>query len=428
MAIQDLRHESVEQRKHLPTVAPLSPSQLAIIKATVPVLQAHGEAITSTMYKNMLAGNPEMKNIFSQTSQTTGSQPRALARAVIAYATYIDDLPKLTHAIERIAQKHVSLFVRPEQYGIVGTQLIRAIGQVLGDAVTPEIVEAWTAAYGILASGFIGRERDLYTADENWTGWRTFRIARKVREAEDIVSFHLEPADGVVPLPRFLPGQYVSLQVFVPELGHLQSRQFSLSSWSQEMSSYRVSVKRERGGPAGVRGLVSNLLHSSLEEGDTVQLSHPHGEFFLDAADVSKEGAPAVLVSAGVGATPLVSMLHALTQPSAVHRPVSWIHTSRSGGTLPFGVEIDEILHGGRLPVSRYVHLREESGVEVRPRLDLSTLDRETQLCIGNPETEYYICGPEQFMLNVKKTLAEFGVDRSRIYLELFATGDVEES
>ncbi|KAJ4415747.1 hypothetical protein N0V82_007177 [Gnomoniopsis sp. IMI 355080] len=410
----------------LPKVAPITPSQLAIIKATVPVLQAHGETITTVMYKNMIKANPDLKNVFSHTSQITGAQPRALARSVLAYAMYIDDLPKLSHAIERIAQKHVSLFIQPEQYDIVATHLIGAIGEVLGDAATPEIVDAWTAAYGILASVFIGREAQLYKADENWTGWRKFRITKKVQEAKDIASFYLEPVDGVVPLPKYLPGQYVSLQILVPQLGHLQSRQYSLSSWAGEgAKQYRVSVKKERDDEAKVDGMLSNLLHDKYHEGDTVELSHPHGEFYLDPSDVSKAGAPVVLVSAGVGATPLNSMLQALSQPSAVDRPISWIHTSRSRATQPFADEVLETIEGLKGKVASHIHLRQGLN-EVEPRLDIITLDKERELFVHDPKAEYYICGPENFMLDVRNKLMDLGVERMRVFLELFATGDVE--
>lgn len=352
---------------------------------------------------------------------------RALARAVVGYAMYIDDLPKLKHAVERIAQKHVSLFIQPEQYDVVGAHLIGAIGQVLGHAATPDILDAWTAAYGILASTFIGREKELYKADEQWKGWRKFRIARKVPEAEDIVSFYLEPEDGATSLPKFLPGQYVSLQVYAPRLGHLQSRQYSLSHWpAEDGKCYRVSVKKQRDGSLSVDGLVSNLLHYSHQEGDTVELSHPHGEFFLNPSDVSKAGAPVVLISAGVGATPLVSMLHALTQPSAVDRPVSWVHTSRSSATQPFADEVATVVKG-REPkvVQHYVHLRQGTSGEEKPRLDISTLERERQLFVHDRRAEYFVCGPEEFMLDVRRKLVEFGVEQTRVFLELFATGDV---
>lgn len=412
----------------VPPQAPLSQAQLAIIKATVPVLQVHGEAITKTMYDNMISAHPELHNVFSTTSQTTGRQPRALARSVLAYAMYIDDLPKLAHAVERIAQKHVSLFIQPEQYDIVGGHLIGAIGQVLGDAATPEIVDAWTAAYGVLAKVFIDRERELYRADENWTGWRKFRIARRAREAEGVASFYLEPADGAA-LPGFLPGQYVSLQVFVKHLGYNQSRQYSLSQAPDAAGrSYRISVKKEHDGEANIDGLISNLLHDAYNEGDVVELSHPHGEFFLDPSDVSKEGAPAVLISAGIGATPLTSMLNALAQPSAVKRPVSWVHTSRSRATQPFADEVVATVGQGHIKdrASAHVHLRQGLDGEAKPRLDIAALGQEGKLFVSDPRAEYFICGPEKFMLDVRKTLVGLGVDKSRVYLELFATGDVD--
>jgi nitric oxide dioxygenase len=122
--------------------APLTPSQIAIVKATAPVLKEHGVKITSLFYKNMLDANPDLRNIFNEANQVGGAQPRALAGAVFAYATYVDDLAKLGDAVERIAHKHVSLNIRPEHYPIVGKFLLEAVALVLGDACTHEIAEA----------------------------------------------------------------------------------------------------------------------------------------------------------------------------------------------------------------------------------------------------------------------------------------------
>lgn len=446
----------------LPQSAPLPASQLALIKATVPVLQQHGEAITKEMYSTLIAAHPELRDIFSHTSQTTGAQPRALARAVLAYATYVDDLPKLAHAVERIAQKHASLYVRPEQYDVVGEYLMRAIGTVLGEAATGEIVEAWTAAYGVLAQVFVAREGELYRRDaqEGWglpssssegegkegrAGWREFMIEKKVVEAEGIVSFWLVPKgkngnEGPA-LPRFLPGQYVSVQVPVPALGHKQCRQFSLSSaptpgkgeGGQEGSNsssryYRVTVKREE--KSKEFGLVSNLLHDEYHEGDTVCVSHPHGEFFLDVSSPSLS--PVVLISAGVGATPLVSMLQALVVSSGAgankeKRPISWIHTSRNEATQPFRDEVAaavEGLRGRGWEVATHVHLTRDEG----KRLEVRMLQREKELFVGDSGAEYFVCGPEEFMVQVRGALVEgLGVVRERVHLELFATGDVVE-
>ncbi|KAJ4414342.1 hypothetical protein N0V85_003191 [Neurospora sp. IMI 360204] len=416
----------------------LTDAQISIVKSTVPVLKQHGEAITTIFYRDLITENPPLKNIFSLTSQSTGAQPRALANAVLAYASYIDNLPALSQAVARIAHKHVSLQVEPAQYAIVGQYLIQAIGQVLGDAATPEIVDAWTAAYGVLADVFIGTERGMYEENEkkdHWRGWRKFRIARKVEESSSISSFYLKPVDGDAKLPKYLPGQYVSVRVLVPQLGYLQSRQYSLSEAPREggMEEYRVSVKREEG-EAGVPGLVSNLLHGK-QEGEEVEVSHPQGEFFVDPADASKEGVPVALISVGVGATPMMAILKSLVQGNVKRRPVSWIHASRSSSEQPFGQEVRRIVKENPEQVSAHVFLKTMAGTDqagvhydfADTRLDLTKLDGERDLHLADKRTEYYICGPETFMVETRKVLVGLGVDRSNVHLELFATGDVAD-
>jgi len=413
--------------------------QIAIVKATVPVLKEHGNAITEVFYRNLITENPTLRNVFSKTSQDNLRQPRALAGAVLAYATYIDDLPKLAAAVERIAHKHVSLQVAPAQYDVVGQYLIQAIGQVLGDAATPAIVDAWTAAYGALAAVFIGREGQMYksNAADGWVGWRKFRVARRVAESSTITSFFLAPSDGS-PLPKYLPGQYVSVQINVPQLGYLQSRQYSLSEAPRDAAEYyRISVKKEGENP-DAPGLLSNLLHDEYQVGSEVEVSHPQGEFFVDPADASKEGVPAVLVSVGVGATPLMAILSSLvpqegTQPPK--RPISWIHSSRSSATLPFGDAVRQITREND-NVSAHVFLRnlgpeDKHGFDYtfgEARMDLAKLDKEKDLHLGDSRTEYYICGPEAFMVDIRRVLAGLGVGKERVHLELFATGDVRET
>ena len=425
--------------------APLTPEQIAIVKATVPVLQEHGNTITTVFYNNMLAANPDLKNIFSLTSQATGRQPRALAASVLAYAMYVDDLSKLSHAVERIAHKHVSLQVTPAQYDIVGKFLIEAIGQVLGAAATPEIVNAWIAAYGVLAQVFIGLEGQMYAKNkaDKWAGWRKFRIAKRIAESDSIASFYLSPSDGQLPLPKYLPGQYISLQIFVPSLGHFQSRQYSLSEAPVlEGAYYRISVKREEGEVVEFPGLISNILHDSFVVGDEVELSHPQGEFFVDPSDTSKDGVPAVLISAGVGATPMMAILDSLAPNSssqraakpAVRRPISWIHASRTDSSQPFGDAVRNTCRDNE-EISARVFLgaasgKQESSTNYRigqTRLDIAALDGDQDLFVSNPRAEYFICGPAGFMDDVRKSLVGLGVGKDRIHLELFATGDIAD-
>ncbi|KAL0959836.1 hypothetical protein HGRIS_011513 [Hohenbuehelia grisea] len=415
-----------------PTV---TPEQIAIVKSTAPVLKEHGVIITTLFYKNMLDAHPELKNIFSMSSQATGAQPRALAASVLAYAMYIDDLPKLQHAVERIAHKHVSLSVKPEHYPIVGKHLMEAIGAVLGDAATPEIVDAWGSAYGVLANVFIGLEAKMYKAHENWIGWRKFKIVNRVKEADAIESFYLAPVDGT-PLPSFLPGQYISLQVHVPELGHFQSRQYSMSQAPRkEGDCYRISVKREEGGVrSDIPGLISNILHRNYNVGDEVELSHPQGEFFVDPYDKSKDDVPLVLISAGVGATPIMSILDAVTKPDVTgRRPISWLHASRSKLVQPFAEAVRKIRSDNTERVSSHIFLNSVGrddliGTDYHfggVRMDLSKLDKTKDLFAGDKRAEYYICGPQNFMMDMRQALENMGVDRERTHLELFATGDV---
>ena len=421
-------------------MATLTQAQINIVKATAPVLKEQGLKITKVFYDTMLSENPQLRNIFNKTSHVTGRQPRALAGAVLGYATYIDDLPKLTATVERIAHKHVSLGITPDQYDIVGKYLIQAIGTVLGAAATPAIVDAWTNAYGALASVFVNREGSLYKANaaDHWLGWRKFRILRKVKESEVITSFYLSPSDGAR-LPKYLPGQYISLQVHVPAYGHLQSRQYSLSEAPKEEGEYyRISVKKEPASDAtNLPGVISNILHDELAEGDEVELSHPQGDFFVDPSDASKEGVPAVLISGGVGATPMMSILGALAPEDKrpeVLRPVSWIHSSRSSVTQPFVDAVRRITRAND-HVTAHVFLQSIGPNDARgvvydfadTRLDLSKLGAEGDLFLDNDRAEYFICGPDSFMVDMKKALIGLGVAEERVILEVFGVGDVRE-
>ena len=137
----------------------LSPEHRAVIKATVPLLESGGEALTTHFYRIMLSEHPEVRPLFNQAHQASGDQPRALANGVLMYAKNIDRLEALGPLVGQIVQKHVSLQVLPEHYPIVGGCLLRAIREVLGaEIATDAVIEAWAAAYGQLADLLIGAE------------------------------------------------------------------------------------------------------------------------------------------------------------------------------------------------------------------------------------------------------------------------------
>ncbi|RMZ74936.1 hypothetical protein DV737_g5601, partial [Chaetothyriales sp. CBS 132003] len=374
----------------------LSAEQQSIVKSTAPVLAEHGLAITSHFYKRMLGNHPELRNIFNAAHQGTGAQPAALAHAVWAYAANIDNLGALTTAVARIGHKHASLGVRPDQYPIVGQNLLASIKEVLGDAATQPIIDAWAAAYQQLADIFINFERDLYAQAEatpgGWIGWRKFRVAR----------------------------QYVSIRVFVPELDVYQPRQYSLSDTGTG-NHFRISVKREAAkGQERPAGRISNLLHEDISEGAELEVSTPYGEFTLDL----ESDAPVVLMSGGVGITPMLSMLGTLIE-RAPQRPVVFVHAARGGNVHAMKDYLSHVVEGNK-QVSRLVFYEEVAASEqqgrdydYQGRIELDKIKDKVLL----PDANYYLCGPIPFMSVQQKSLEALGVPPERIHSEVFGSG-----
>src|SRR5690606_35176094 len=252
-------------------------------KATAPVLAEQGSTIIRRFYQRLFEAHPELRNLFNMTHQERGEQQQALARAVYAYAANIEQPETLAAVLENIAHKHASLGVRPDQYPSVGEHLLGAIKDVLQEAASEDIRQAWAQAYGELADMLIGMERRLREESAShsggWNDWRTFVVQEKTPESEVITSFVLAPSDGGT-LPDFHPGQYISLAVQVPALGLQQIRQYSLSDMPNGLT-YRISVKREDA-PGLPAGQVSCLLHEHIEVGDELKIAPPYGNFHID--------------------------------------------------------------------------------------------------------------------------------------------------
>ena len=258
----------------------MTSGQRQLVKATVPTLKEHGLLLTTHFYGRVFAHNPELRNVFNQSNQQSGRQPMALATAVLAYAEHIDNPSVLGSALTRIGHKHTSLHIRPEHYPVVGQHLLASIGEVLGNAATPELLDAWSAAYWQLANLMISTEATLYAAHAakagGWTGWRSFRVKAKVRESDERTSFHLYPADGGL-VAEHVPGQYLSLRLFIPELNLLQPHQYRITN-APNSSYYCISVKREIGSGLTVNDLFSSYLCDVVQVCDRIELSAPAGE------------------------------------------------------------------------------------------------------------------------------------------------------
>lgn len=391
----------------------LSEGTISIVKATAPVLQEHGETLTRHFYQRMFRENPEVSPLFNPAHQAGGSQQRALAGAICAFAANVDQLEVLGAAVETIAQKHAALRILPEHYPIVGENLLASIREVLGEAATDEIIDAWAEAYGFLAAILIGREKQIYKeqarADHGWNGFREFRIARKVTESEVIVSLHLRPADGGR-VPVYKPGQYLTVRV--PDgRGSTTMRNYSLSE-APRGDRFRISVKSEPG------GMVSGLLHD-LPEGSGVEVAPPCGDFFLDPAEHHER--PLVLLSAGVGITPVLAMLETVLREQP-ERQVVFIHGALNSRVHAFGDSLRELREAHpRLDV----HVRySEPGEDdlLAGRCDSTGfIDAELiESLVPRRDCDYYFCGPKPFMSAIYRQLLAWGIPGSQVHFEFF--------
>jgi len=392
-----------------------STKTIEIVKSTVPVLKEHGEAITRAFYKRLFKKHPELRNIFNMTHQTQGSQPKVLANAIFQYATYIDQLEMLSGAVNAIAHKHSSLSITPEMYPIVGENLLEAIKEVLGAAATPEIIDAWAEAYSDLAKIFIRAEEAIYQKNENknggFRGKKTFKVVDKVVESEIITSFYLQPMDGSC-LPEYLPGQYIALTVAIPGHDHLHTRNYSLSDYGN-FDSLRISVKKEPGNPEGI---VSNYLHEEIHVGDTINIGMPSGEFVLKQSE-----SPVVLIAGGVGITPLISMLKALSE---TQRKVVLIQCAINSSTQAFSEEIKQYINDS----IKVVNVFSEPLLDdiEKNRVDFKgILTEEILKEVWPQETpDVYFCGPKGFMVCVLRLLDEMGTKEENIYFEFFGPSE----
>lgn len=385
----------------------LSAEHRAIVKATVPLLESGGEALTTHFYKVLLSEHPEVRPLFNQANQASGAQPRALANGVLMYARHIDQLEQLGGLVSQIINKHVALNIQPEHYPIVGQCLLRAIREVLGaEIATDAVIEAWAAAYQQLADLLIGLEEKMYAehaaAPGGWRGTRRFEVARKERESDEITSFYLRPADGGA-LLAFHPGQYIGVRLLVD--GEEVRRNYSLSA-AHNGREYRISVKRE------ANGKVSNHLHANVNEGDTLELFAPAGDFKLDASHK-----PLVLISGGVGITPTLAMLQAALK---TNRAVHFIHSARHGGVHAFRKTIDELAM--RHPQLKRFYCYEERRADDQDAdgigyLDAALLDKWLP---QTRDVDAYFLGPIGFMKAVKKHLKAVGVPESQSRYEFF--------
>ncbi|PCK02922.1 MAG: flavohemoprotein [Alteromonadaceae bacterium] len=403
----------------------ISKESLPYIKASVPVLREHGLTITTLFYKNMFAAHPELKHLFSRSSQAGGAQQQALAGAVYAYADNIEKPEFLSSVLNRIAHKHASLGIKPAQYTIVGKYLLGAIAQTLGDGATPELLDAWDEAYWLLAGELIAMEARLYHEKDisPSTSWRNLTIADIRRESEHVLSFYLTAPEGES-VGDFIPGQYLSIALTFKELELQQIRQYSLSD-APGKDSLRISVKSEIGDDLkGLPdGLVSNGMHA-LKIGDSVMASQAYGDFVLP----EKVQNPVVLISAGIGITPFISMLNTL-KASATKHAVRFLHGARQPDAIGFSQELSQARNEME-DYKDYFFFNKNDGSGSNDNNDTYHAEHGNVFSgqmhlqkvpeVVDPKASFYLCGPLQFMRVIRRQLLDFDIPAENIHYEVF--------
>lgn len=390
----------------------LNDHHISVIKSTIPLLESAGPAITMHFYARLFTHNPELKNIFNMANQKTGRQQVALFEAIAAYAKNIENLAVLSTAVERIAQKHTSFAIQANQYDVVGHHLIETLRELAADAFTPEVEEAWTQAYGFLAQIFINREAQLYEEraqnDGGWSGTRTFTVKEKNKESELVTSFVLEPEDKGQVL-GFYPGQYIGLELTPVGSEYKEIRQYSLSDCPNGRT-YRISVKREaEAQPDAVAGVLSNYLHDFINVGDSLGVHAPAGDFYVK--DTQK---PVVLVSAGVGITPMQSMLESLSR-SGYTAPVYYLHACENKAQHSFAERTTALITKNNWQQKTWYN----DGENLSDDIAQGTMDfSDIELPVN--EGDFYLCGPIGFMQFAKKQLVVLGVQEASIHYEVF--------
>jgi nitric oxide dioxygenase len=375
---------------------PITEEQKTIVKSTAPVLKENGKEITSIFYKNMFADHPELLDFFNQTNQKIGTQPLALANTVYFAAENIDNLEVLLPQVKLIAHKHRALTVLPEHYPIVGKYLLDAIKEFLGDKSTQEILDAWAAAYDIIANIFIGIEKQLYDdlgpveADK---GFIPLTIVKKEQVASGpIVAITFERRDGGK-IFGYQPGQYLTIRI--KKDGRLHNRHYSLIQ-PFDGKTYRIAIKEEIDHEP--KGIVSPEIIDNYKVGDTVLASFPAGTFTL-----VEDGKHHLFIAGGVGITVLFSMVQELYKKDKADC-ATLIHCVPTKEHAAFADQLQSIL-----PKDQYQILSQGQ------RLDKDALKK-----LLKPDTHVYICGSVPFMNKLEDSLDECGHPSSQVHLEAF--------
>lgn len=384
----------------------LSETSRPVIEATLPVIGERIGEITKKFYAGMFAARPELLDgLFSRANQQNGAQQKALAGSIAAFATHLvqhpESLPE--SVLSRIAHKHTSLGIQPEQYQIVFEHLFAAIAEDLGEAATDEVVAAWTEVYWLMADALVKIEKGLYAEQANDRIYAPWRLTSREAVGTDCVTFRFAPADDTA-VTVAKPGQFVSIRLPLAD-GLRQVRQYSLSDAVASTTERVLTTKLDTGGE------VSPFMHASLQVGDVVELSNPYGDITLDM-----EGAPIIIATAGIGCTPSASALQALAELES-ERQVLVLHAEQREDNWALKEQMCsavEALPNAELKLwLEDVTTKSEDTTAAEGFMDLTGVELPADALM-------YLCGPLPFMRAVRSQAIAAGIPATNIHYEVF--------
>ncbi|WIM67361.1 globin domain-containing protein [Corynebacterium breve] len=377
------------------TTRRLSETSHQIVKDTLPLVGANINDIAPVFYKKMFAAHPELlDNTFNRGNQKAGEQQKALAASVATFATMLvdDNAPDPVNLLNRIAHKHVSLGIVKDQYPIVHKHLLAGIAEVLGDAVTEEVAKAWSEVYWLMADVLIEQENILYASDGVEPGdvFRAVKVTAKEQLSDDVTRYTLE---GDLTEPQ--PGQYTSIGVKLPD-GARQLRQYSIVDSAP--GSYTIAVETE--------GEVSSFLRDNVGIGDEVEATLAAGDLVLRDSN-----APVVLISSGIGSTPMIGMLGYLARKDS-QRTVTFLHADNTEQSFAQKNEAEVFVD--KLANATLTTAYRESG----EKIDVAAADLAG--------ADVYLCGGTAFLQSIRDSIAELSDDAAphNVYYELFSPND----
>jgi len=389
----------------------MKPETVDMIAATAGVVAPKALDITKTFYKNTLKKHPGLLTYFNPAHNVPISihQPTALAASIVAYASNIKDLSPLLvpgGAVDAICHRHCALGIFPAQYVVVHDGVMAAVAEVLGSAVTPEIAAAWSEAVLFLAKACIDKEESLYQMAEKrnggWSGPIDFVVTEIKEVANGIKSFSFKPPVGSILAGKsfaFTPGQYLSVVVDPEGDGLTAPRHYTVTS-PPGANFLQCTVKKIQ------QGKVSTYMHEKLRVGSTIKLLAPFGVFTLgDSPDAGPGTQSAVLMSAGIGVTPMVNFHRALGDKVKLT-----VHVD----STPEAYAYRSFFAESKVPL-----LEKYTKVSGAKRPSAQALVSETLQKAGK-DNNFYLCGPEAWMEQVQNELFKQGA--KQVKCEVFGS------